>query len=177
MVSLNWCIPQSIFATRSHRSHMKQTFCSRQNVFFVFAHLSSFCAPFFPVLIGYTAIHSPPAPLEECGYTIDVLRVSRESATQIMFTAITVRWFCLPPYSWNGPQARFTLYLFSWNRVKSNASISFLAVCAVNGAAAHWHDSYGSILNDTMYNVYSFCQQQKNTRTTRSVWRHYASGL
>ena len=120
-------------------------------VFFVFAHLSSFCALFFPVSIRYTAIYSPPANLFMVSRVCHSQNVHRNNGQTIS-----------PPtsYSWNSPQARFTSHPFSWNDIKSNARISLEAVCAVNGAAAHWHDSYGSFLNDTMYNVYSFCQQK-----------------
>ena len=75
---------------------MKQTFCSRHNILYVIAHLGYFHAPIFPVLIGHTAIRSPLAILEECGYVIDVLRVSRKPAHK-MFATKTVRRFVKLP--------------------------------------------------------------------------------
>ena len=56
-----------------------------------------FSHSFLAVSIRYAAIHCLLAILEECGYVIDVLRVSRRPAAHKMFVAKTVRRFRLPP--------------------------------------------------------------------------------
>ena len=51
------------------------------DIFFVFVRRTFFHASFCTFSIRYTAIHSPPAILEECRYVINILRASRRGAT------------------------------------------------------------------------------------------------
>ena len=96
MVSLCRYVPQSIFTTRNLCAHIEQTYCNHQSVFSIFALLSSLFRSGILQLL-------PFAILEECGYVIDILRVSKRPAAhkcslqrwQVDFTSYPVREMAL----------------------------------------------------------------------------------